>query len=118
MAAILTGIVMLFMCLRTILDMRGRGALVVEASLFVIGTTYFGAAWGAATGRVWVVVMGMLVSPFAGIASLVVLLTGAFAGVMGGAAALITLILLLMNFGAVQKMARARVAMERAERSG
>jgi hypothetical protein len=43
--------------------------------------------------------------------------TGAFSCLMAATGALVTLIFLAMNLGAIRKMARARAAMDRASRS-
>lgn len=118
-AAIITGVAMLFVCLQLVMGARGMIALVLEAVLAAVAVAHFGVAWGVASGRAWTAIGGMLLTVLAGLLLLVTfLMSGALSCLMAGTGALITLILLSMNLGAIRKMGRARAAMERATLRG
>jgi hypothetical protein len=113
-AAILTGVAMLFVCLQLVMGARGAIALLLEVLVCAVGVGHFVVAWGIASGRGWTAIAGMLQSIFAGLLLMVTfVLSGALSCLMAGAAALVTLILLAINLGAIRKMGRARAAMAR-----
>lgn len=113
-AAIITGVAMLFVVLQLVMGARGWLAYVLEALLAAVAVTHFGVAWGVASGRAWTAIGGMLFTILGGMLLLMTfVVSGALSCLMAGAGALITLILLGMNLGQIRKMGRAREAMER-----
>lgn len=116
-SAILTGIVVLFMCLRLALAVIPTPVFaMLEGLLALIGAAHFAIAWGVTGGKTWLLVAGMVFSPFVGLASLFVLLTGSLAGAMGMVLAVLNFVLLATNIGAVRKIAVANAAMKRLAR--
>lgn len=117
MAAIVTGVATLFVCLQLVINTRGTVALVLEAVTAAIGVAHFGVAWGVARGRAWMAICGMLLAVFSVLLlGATFLMTGGFSCLMAGTGALVTLIFLALNLGAIRKMGRARAAMDRANR--
>lgn len=118
-AAIITGVATLFVVLQLVMGARGVVAVVLEIVLAVTGSAQFGVAWGVASGRAWTAIGGMLLELVGGLLlAITFLVSGALSCLMAGTGALITLILLAMNLGAIRKMGRARAAMDRATQRG
>jgi hypothetical protein len=114
-AAIITGVATLFVCLQLVIATRGPVALALEAVMAAIGVAHFGVAWGIASGRAWTAIGGMFLAVFSGLLlAFTFLMSGALSCLMAAAGALTTLIFLAMNLGAIRKMGRARAAMDRA----
>lgn len=117
LSAILTGIVVLFMCMRLVLAIvPSPGFAFLEGMLALVGAAHFGIAWGVTGGKTWLVVVGLFFSPLVGVASLFVLLTGSIAGAMGMVLAVLNFVLLATNVGAVRKIAVANAATKRLAR--
>lgn len=118
-AAILTGVAMLFVVMQLVLGAHGRVAYVLEVLVCSLGCGHFVVAWGIASGRGWTAIGGMLQSILAGLLLMITfLMSGALSCIMATAATIVTLVLLAVNLGAIRKMGRARVAMERATLRG
>jgi len=118
-AAIITGVGMLFVVLQLVMGARGLVALALEVLLAAVAIGHFGVAWGVAGGRAWAAIGGMLLSVFGGLLLAgTFLMSGALSCLMAGSGALITLLFLAMNLGAIRKMGRARAAMDRATQRG
>ena len=116
-AAILAGVAMLFVVMQLILGAHGRVAYVLEVLVCAIGCGHFAVAWGIAGGRGWTAIGGMLQSLLAALLLMATfLMSGALSCVMATVATIVTLVLLAVNLGAIRKMGRARMAMERANR--
>jgi hypothetical protein len=113
-AALLTGIAMLFCCVRFVVaGASGPVALVIEGTLVFLALLEFGVGWGVTGARSGWIYAGFAAVPFVGIASLFVLATGAFAGMAGMSLAIVDLVLLCLGFSKVRRMGRARVQMKR-----
>jgi hypothetical protein len=111
-AAIITGVATLFVCLQLVLATRGPVALALQGMMAAIGLAYFGVAWGVASGRVWTAVGGMLLAVFSGLLlAFTFLMSGALSCLMAAAGGLVTLVFLATNLGAIRKMGRARAAL-------
>jgi hypothetical protein len=114
MSLILTGIVVLFMALRIVLSLSSNMLSVLFlVTLVGAGLLQFLAAWGIPGGRTWLVVVALVLCPIVAIASVIMLLFGFLAGLGGAALAIVNFVLLLVNWGAVRKIAHARAAMRR-----
>ncbi|MBX3232120.1 MAG: hypothetical protein KIT84_19605 [Labilithrix sp.] len=77
------------------------------------GIAALSGAIGVRSGRLSLAVVGLLSCPLAGVASLFALLTGSIAGIAGGAASFITLVLVVISLGDVSRMGAARRALRR-----
>ena len=114
LSAILTGVVVLFMCMRLVLAIVPSPVFaLLEGTLALVGVAHFGIAWGVTGGKTWLLVVGLVFAPVVGVASLFVLLTGSIAGAMGMVLAVLNFVLLATNVGAVRKIAVANAAMKR-----
>jgi hypothetical protein len=113
-AAVLTGVVMLFCCMRFLLSgAEGFVVLGLEATFVLVALAEFAVGWGVTGGRTPFVILGFVAAPLVGILSLFVLVTGALIGMFGGSLALLDLVLLGLAFSKVRRMAIARAEMKR-----
>jgi len=113
-AAVLTGVAMLFCCMRFILSgAEGFIVLGLEATFVLVAIAEFAIGWGVTGGRTPFVVLGFVVAPMVGLLSLFVLVTGALIGMFGGSLALLDLVLLGLCFSKVRRMGIARAEMKR-----
>jgi hypothetical protein len=113
-AAVLTGVAMLFCCMRFVLSgAEGFLVLGLEATFVVVAIAEFAVGWGVTGGRTTLAILGFVVAPIVGILSLFVLVTGAFIGMFAGSLALLDLVLLGLAFSKVRRMGIARREMKR-----
>jgi hypothetical protein len=118
-AAILTGVAMLFCCVRFLLSgADGWLPLVIDAIFASVALIEFAVGWGVTGGRTLFVIVGFVAAPIVGILSLFVLVTGAFIGMFGGALALVDIIFLALAFPKVRRMGIARAEMKRRDAQG
>jgi len=114
LCAVVTGILMLFMCFRFVLaGVVGPIVTVMQITLVVSGVLEFMVAWGVTGGRMTTWILGLALTPVVALLSLVTLLTGSIAGIFGGMLALVNVALLAASFGAVRRIGAARAALRR-----
>lgn len=110
-ALIIMGLVVLLLAVRLMLALVATPmAVAVEAGHVVLGLMCFLVAWGIKSGYVPILFVGFVVCALVGVASIAALLTGSVGGLLGGALALTTVVLLAFNFSAVARIGRARRA--------
>jgi hypothetical protein len=115
-AAMVTGITMLFACVRFFMSgAEGRSVLVAEGLLVVMAAVEFAVAWGVTGGRTALVFVGFAAAPVVGLLALFVLFTGAFVGSFGASLAMLDIVLLALALSKVRRMAVARSQMRRLE---
>src|SRR5262249_3660697 len=77
LCAVVTGILMLFMCFRFVLaGVYGPLVPLMEITLVVSGLLEFAVAWGVTGGRLATWILGLALTPVVALLSLVTLLTG------------------------------------------
>lgn len=114
MCAVVTGILLLFMCFRFLLaGVTGTFVALTEVAMVAGGILELLVAWGVTGGRIGTWFLGIALTPVVGLLSLVTLLTGSFAGGFGGMMCIANVALLAVSFGDVRRIGAARAALKR-----
>jgi hypothetical protein len=118
-AALISGIAMIVIDARLLAAVveANVALLVLLGAIAFAGLGYLAVAWGVREGRLWSLFLGFAACVVGGLASIVVLLTGLLAGLLGGTLALFTTVMLATSVRPVRAMAQARAALARLERA-
>jgi hypothetical protein len=108
-SSLVAGVSTLLMAVQTaMVHARSTTGMALAGILVALAFAFFGTARGIANGKLVWLIVGIATGLATGLCSLVVLLAVSFVGMVGGLVVFVTITLLALSFGEVQKMSRAR----------